>query len=69
MRQGLPGFELDMQRSRLLREGQEIDLEPRTFDLLCYLVDHPDRLISKQELEREVWRAARVGDGLAQPYY
>ncbi len=53
-----------MERSRLFRDGQEVDLEPKAFDLLCYLIEHPHRLISKQELKREVWRAQRLSDGV-----
>jgi DNA-binding winged helix-turn-helix (wHTH) protein/tetratricopeptide (TPR) repeat protein len=64
MREALPGFELDVQRSRLFRDGQEVDLEPKVFDLLRYLIEHPHRLISKQELKREVWQAQRLSDGV-----
>ncbi len=64
MRQALPGFELDVQRARLLRDGQEVDLEPKVFDLLCYLIAHPHRLISKEELKGAVWHAQRLSDGV-----
>ncbi len=64
MRVGLPGFELDVRRSRLLRDGNEVDLEPKVFDLLCYFLAHPHRLIAKSELRREVWQLQRLGDGV-----
>lgn len=35
--------------------GEVIALSTREFDLLHYLVTHPDRTISKEELLRRVW--------------
>lgn len=35
--------------------GEVIPLSTREFDLLHYLVTHPDRIISKEELLRRVW--------------
>ncbi len=64
MHRAFAGFELDVQRSRLVRDGQDVDLEPKVFDLLCYLLHNPHRLISKQELKREVWQAQRLSDGV-----
>lgn len=64
MHRAFAGFELDEQRSRLLRDGKPIDLEPKAFELLCYLIRNPHRLISKQELKREVWQAQRLSDGV-----
>lgn len=60
----LPGFEIDFDRSRLLRNGQDLDLEPKVFDLLRYFLKHPNRLVSKRELKSEVWNAERLSDGV-----
>ena len=43
-------YVLDLNRGALLLDGQEIALRPKTFAVLCYLVQHPDRLVSKDEL-------------------
>ena len=49
-------FELDLQRGTLcLQGGEEVALRPKTFALLCHLVAHPGRLISKDELLDTVW--------------
>jgi transcriptional activator of cad operon len=56
-------FELDAHEFRLLRNGEDVPLERRSFDLLCYLVDNPNRLISKDELLERVWHARVLGDG------
>lgn len=56
-------FELDAQGFRLLRNGEEVPLERRSFDLLCYLVDNPGRVITKDELLERVWHARVLGEG------
>ncbi|MGH9382272.1 MAG: winged helix-turn-helix domain-containing protein [Thermoanaerobaculia bacterium] len=56
-------FELDTERFVLRRAGEEVHLEPRVLDLLAYLVEHPDRVISKDELVQEVWSGAFITDG------
>ena len=55
-------FILDEQEARLLREGQEVKLRTRAFDVLCYLVKHANRLIPKAELLKAVWDNTRVSD-------
>jgi DNA-binding winged helix-turn-helix (wHTH) protein/Tol biopolymer transport system component len=49
-------FRLDVVRRRLWRDGQLVPLPPRSFDTLLALVEHPGRLIEKDELMRLVWR-------------
>ncbi|MCM1175890.1 MAG: response regulator transcription factor [Blautia sp.] len=39
------------------RDGEEVRLALREFDLLAYLCAHPDRAVRKEELLREVWGA------------
>src|SRR5262245_15102662 len=38
------------------RGGQEVALEPKAFDVLRFLVEHRDRLVTKDELLDGVWR-------------
>ena len=55
-------YRLDIKR-RELRHGTElIDLEPKVFDLLTFLVHHRDRVISKDDLLREVWGGRIVSE-------
>jgi DNA-binding response OmpR family regulator len=49
-------FVLDAQECRLTRDGQSISLSPRPFDLLVALVNRAGRLVSREELLREVWK-------------
>jgi len=40
----------------------EVVVEPKVFDLLVYLLEHPDRVVSREELFREVWQGRDVSD-------
>lgn len=46
---------LDPDRRELMRGGEPVAIEPRTFDLLVYLVENRDRAIGKDELQDKVW--------------
>ena len=42
--------------AREARRGDDIiDIEPRAFELLLYLLEHRDRAVGKDELQDEVW--------------
>ena len=45
-----------------VRGGQKLTLEPRAFQVLRYLVEHPGRLVTKEELIQEVRGGAFVTD-------
>lgn len=47
--------ELDLERLRVTRRGQPVDLTPTEFRLLRYLVTHPDRPFSRDALIETVW--------------
>nr|WP_256354720.1 winged helix-turn-helix domain-containing protein [Variovorax sp. dw_308] len=53
-------FELLLEQRRLLENGSPVTLGARAFDLLAALVQHRDRVVSKDELLRLVWRDAAV---------
>lgn len=61
-------FCLDVSNETLWRGSQRIALRPKTFAVLRYLVEHPQRLITKDELLREVWRGVIVDDELLRGY-
>ena len=48
-------FQLDPSEHLLLREGQAVPLTPKTFDLLVFLVSHPGRLVTKDQILAAVW--------------
>jgi DNA-binding response OmpR family regulator len=47
--------EMDMERLRVTRRGEAVDLTPTEFRLLRYLVSHPDRPFSREQLIEAVW--------------
>jgi predicted ATPase/DNA-binding winged helix-turn-helix (wHTH) protein len=55
-------FTLDVARGCVLKAGEEVKLRPKVYETLMYLVEHPGRLISKQELMQAVWPDAFVTD-------
>src|SRR5215831_9613011 len=48
-------FVLDSKRRVLSRSGLAIALNPKAFDILVFLVENPNRVISKEELLKAVW--------------
>jgi TolB-like protein/DNA-binding winged helix-turn-helix (wHTH) protein len=56
-------FLLDPWRHTLSRADSPIFLTPKAFDLLVYLVQNPNRLVSKEELLRAVWQDTFVEEG------
>lgn len=50
-------FVLDTDRGSLARKnGEEVPLRPKSFEVLAYLVENPGRLISRDELLTAVWQ-------------
>src|SRR5215467_11007670 len=55
-------FALDLARGRLRAGDQDIELRPKTFEVLCYLAENAGRLVLKQELYEAVWPDVTVSD-------
>ena len=53
---------LDTQLYTLHRAGQSTRLAPKVFEVLCYLIEHRDRVVSKQELCAQVWEGLAISD-------
>jgi pimeloyl-ACP methyl ester carboxylesterase/DNA-binding winged helix-turn-helix (wHTH) protein len=53
-------FQLDPAEHRLLRNGVEVSLQLKTFEILCLLVENAGRLIKKEELLGRIWPDAVV---------
>lgn len=56
------GFTLDLETMRLRRDGQDVALEPKSFYLLEFLILHRDRVVSKEEIFRAIWKDVVVTD-------
>jgi len=53
-------FVLDDRERQLRREGQLVHLQPKSFDVLRYLLEHAGRLVEKHEILDAVWKEAVV---------
>jgi TolB-like protein len=54
--------ELDTDQMELKRSGRPVPLEPQVFDLLRYLVTHPNRVVTKDEILDNVWNGRIVSE-------
>src|SRR3954462_1539275 len=55
-------FSLDMRRRELRREGDLLTLEPKVFDLLVFLIENRDRVVTRDELITHVWNGRIVSE-------
>jgi len=53
---------LDIERRELRRGTELVDVEPKVFDLLAFLVQQRDRVVSKDDLLRAVWGGRIVSE-------
>jgi DNA-binding winged helix-turn-helix (wHTH) protein len=61
-------FRLDLIGEQLWRGAERVPLRPKALALLHYLVEHPQRLITQEELLDAIWRRTYVSDGLLRGY-
>lgn len=54
--------EIDVERRELKRAEAPVHVEPQVFDLLVYLVENRDRVVSKDDLIASVWGGRLVSD-------
>ncbi|NOT58213.1 MAG: transcriptional regulator, partial [Deltaproteobacteria bacterium] len=54
--------ELDESLYQLRRNGAPVAVEPKVFDVLAYLLQHRDRVVSKDELLDKLWPGQVVGE-------
>src|SRR4029450_10068684 len=57
-----PPFALDVSNARLYRGDEVIPLRGKTLAVLAYLVARPGRLVTKDELLKEVWPEVYVSE-------
>jgi DNA-binding winged helix-turn-helix (wHTH) protein len=55
-------FVLDLDTRRLLRDGEEVHLSPKAFDLLRLLIDGRARALARRELHEQLWPETHVED-------
>ena len=55
-------YDIDVERRELRRAKTPVHVEPQVFDLLVYLVNNRDRVVSKDDLIASVWGGRIVSD-------
>lgn len=55
-------FTLDLERMCLRGPPGLVDLRPKSFDVLRFLLEHSDRIVTKEELIPAIWPDVTVGD-------
>jgi adenylate cyclase len=56
------GYTLDVARHSLRTADREVAVRRKSFELLRYLVENPDRLVTKEELLKAIWPNVVVAD-------
>ena len=46
---------IDMDRRRVIRDGDEIRLTPKEFELLVFFAQHPDRVLTHRTILKAIW--------------
>src|SRR5580704_26058 len=56
------GYTLDVARASLRTAHRDVPLRPKAFEVLRYLVENADRLVTKEELIQSIWPNVIVTD-------
>jgi DNA-binding SARP family transcriptional activator len=56
------GFVIDLARGCLRKDGADVKLRPKSFEVLQFLTENHGRLLSKEEIINAVWKDAFVTD-------
>lgn len=59
---GIDSLEVNTRTRTVIRSGQPIDLTPKEFDLLVYLLERSGEVLTREELIQHVWGYDFVGD-------
>jgi len=55
-------YSVDRHRRELRRGGSLQHVEPQVFDLLLFLIDNRERVVSREDLLASVWRGRNVSE-------
>ena len=57
----IDGWQIEADSHRIVRDGVEVKLEPRSMELLVYLAQRSDQVVTRKEIEDNVWHGRVVG--------
>jgi len=58
----IDGIELDIEKKRLIVDGEKEDLTPIEFQLLYILMKNPGRIFGRDQILNNIWRDVNVTD-------
>ena len=61
-RQTFGDISVDKKLQAVFKKGVQMELSQREYELICYFLDTPDRVISREELMEKVWGYEYYGD-------
>ncbi len=61
-------FRIDKLNQELWRDGELVEIRPKTFEVLLYLASNPQRLVTRRELLESFWPGTRVSANLLRAY-
>ncbi len=61
-------FHLDFTEERLWKDGTPVRLSRKTFELLRFLTQNPNRLLTNDEIREALWSGIHVTGGLVKEY-
>ncbi len=59
---------VDLQARKITRDGEEVNISAKTWDVLKLLIDRRGTLVTKEEILEEVWPDITVGDDVVRHY-
>ena len=62
MRFTINGCSIDTDSYEVRRHGELVPVEPQVFDMLVYLLNNPDRVVTKDEIIEHIWSGRSVSD-------
>ena len=68
MNQTTNQYVLDLVSEQLLIGETKVDMPPKVFELLVYLINHPDVLIKSQDIRKALWPNTYVSKSLVREY-
>ena len=54
--------QLDLSRRELHRAGRRVPVEPQVFDLLVYMIENRDRVVTRDDLIQSIWKGRIVSE-------
>jgi len=49
-------FEVDLDSGQLFKRGARVNLREKSFQVLASLLEHPGEVVTREELQRRLWR-------------